>query len=106
MQFVVHALDQIDAGPRRAAAIAAHRDYLSTAPEQHEVTVLLSGPLVSDDEQQMIGSFFLLDAPDRGAVDALFADDPLRCANVWSDYTVTTVRIRQNNMTSTQGMSE
>ena len=98
MQFILHALDKPDAAPRRQAAIADHRAFLDAAPARHGVTVLLSGPLVSDDGAGMIGSFFLLDAPNRGAIDAMFADDPLVAADVWGERHLTAVQIRQNNM--------
>ena len=98
MHFVIHALDKPNALPRRMQAIAAHRTHLDEAPAHHGVTILLSGPLTSDDGGQMCGSFFLVDAPDRAAVEALFAQDPLSSADVWATRTVTAVTIRQNNM--------
>ncbi len=99
MRFVVHAIDKPDALPRRMSAIEAHRAYLDTAPAAHGLKVLLSGPLTDDKRQSMVGSFFLLDAPDRRSVEAFFAGDPLNCADVWDTRTVTAVNIRQNNMT-------
>jgi len=98
MHFVVHALDKPDALPRRMEVIKAHRTHLDTAPARHGVTVLLSGPLTTDDGAEMRGSFFLLDAPNRAAVEALFAEDPLGKADVWGDRTTTAVNIRQNNL--------
>ena len=98
MRFVVHALDKPDALPRRLAVIAAHRAHLDEAPARHSVRVLLSGPLTSDDGETMRGSFFLLEAPDRAAVNALFAEDPLSDADVWRERTVTAVAIRQDAM--------
>ena len=100
MHFVVHALDAPDALSRRMEVIADHRAYLDEAPARHGVTVLLSGPLTSDDGATMIGSFFLLDAPDRASIDALFADDPLTAANVWGVANINAVSVRQNNMGS------
>ena len=98
MRFVIHALDKPDALPRRMQAIEAHRAHLDQAPAHHRVTILLSGPLTTDDRTQMCGSFFLVDAPDRDAIEALFAQDPLSSADVWATRTVTAVTIRQNNM--------
>lgn len=98
MRFVVHALDKPDALPRRVAVLAAHRAYLDTGPARHGVTVLLSGPLTSDDGETMIGSFFLLEAPDRNAVETMFAEDPLNAADVWERRNVTAVTIRQDTL--------
>ena len=98
MHFTLKAFDKPDALDRRMAVIADHRAYLDTAPAQHGVTVLLSGPLTNDDGDRMIGSFFLLDAPDRARIEAMFADDPLVAADVWGDVHLTAVTIRQNNM--------
>ncbi|MDJ0824621.1 MAG: YciI family protein [Rhodobacter sp.] len=98
MRFVVHALDKPDALPRRLEVLAAHRAYLDTAPARHGVRVLLSGPMTADDGEAMLGSFFLLEAPNRAAVEAMFAEDPIATANVWAAVTMTAVSIRQNNM--------
>ena len=98
MRFVVYAEDEPDALPRRLAAIDAHRAYLSEAPPRYGVEVLLSGPLVGDDGETMRGSFFLLEAADRSAVEAMFADDPLARADVWKKRSISAVFIRQNNM--------
>ncbi len=98
MRFVVHALDKPDALGRRLAAIDAHRDYLDRAPAQHGITILLSGPLMDDAGDTMIGSFFLIDAASREDIEACFAQDPLNAAEVWETRTVTAVKIRQDNM--------
>ena len=100
MRFVVHALDKPDALPRRMQVIEAHRHHLDVAPARHGVRILLSGPLTMDDGDTMCGSFFLLEAPSRAEVEALFAEDPLSAADVWQTRTVTAVTVRQNNMGS------
>jgi len=79
--FVVHCLDKPDATPRRLAAIDAHRAYLE---KQGHVDIVISGPLQSDDGETMIGSFFMVEAPDRAAVERFQADDPLFGAGVWA----------------------
>ena len=98
MIFVVHALDKPDALNLRLENLDAHRAYLHSAPEEHGLRVLMSGPLLSDDGETMIGSFFLLDAPDRATIEALFAEDPLAKAGVWQSRTISRVNIRQNNV--------
>ena len=98
MQFVVHALDKADALERRMGVIADHRAFLDEAPARHGVRVLLSGPLTSDDGSAMIGSFFLLEAPNRKAIEEMFAGDPLTAADVWGQTHINAVTIRQNTM--------
>lgn len=98
MQFVLKAFDKPDALPRRLEVIAAHRGFLDTAPAEHGVKVLLSGPLMDDDGETMIGSFFLLEADERADIDAMFANDPLSKADVWGKMNLTPIVIRQNNM--------
>lgn len=85
MHFIVHALDKPDASERRLANIDAHRAYLFEAEEKHPVRFLLSGPLIDDSAEEMIGSFFLIEAADRSAIHRVLADDPLALANVWEE---------------------
>lgn len=101
MHFVVFATDRPDALHRRLGVIDFHRAYLGEAPARHGVKVLLSGPLTNDDGETMRGSFFLLDAPDRTRIEKLFADDPLKAADVWETVEISAVHVRQNNMTGT-----
>ena len=103
MQFVVYAVDKPDALPRRLDALEAHRRYLDTAPAEHGVKVLLSGPLTEADGKTMRGSFFLLEATTQDDIEAMFAGDPLQAADVWSERSVSAVTIRQNNMASANG---
>ncbi len=102
MHFVVHALDKPGALPRRMAVLSAHRAYLDTAPAKHGIRVLLSGPMTSDDGETMTGSFFLLDAPSRAAIEDMFEGDPIAKADVWETRTVTAFALRQNNMDGTE----
>ena len=96
MHFVVHALDHPDALPKRLDVIDAHRTYLQLT--RADVKILMSGPLVVDDGKTMKGSFFLLDADGRDAVEAMFAGDPLAQAGIWQDVSVTRVWVRQNHV--------
>ena len=43
----------------------------------------MSGPLMSDDEQNAIGSFFLVEAPDRQSVMDFHLNDPIYLAGIW-----------------------
>jgi len=79
--FIVHCLDAPDVLPRRLEHYEAHKAYLSTAP----VRILVSGPLMSDDGETMIGSLFLIEAETKAAVEAFNAGDPFRRAGIWAE---------------------
>ena len=79
MLFIIHCLDKADALPRRLAAYNAHKAYLA-APS---IGILMSGPLVADDGETMIGSFFLVEAESREDVEVFNRMDPFNEANVW-----------------------
>ncbi len=79
--FIVHCLDATDALPRRLEHYEAHKAYLGTAP----VRILVSGPLMSDDGETMIGSLFLIEAGTKAAVEAFNAADPFSRAGVWAE---------------------
>lgn len=80
MLFVVFCLDKPGAAGTRAAHMQAHRDYLATGP----IKVVVSGPLTSDDGQGIIGSFFMVDAADRSAVERFQRNDPLFKSGIWA----------------------
>lgn len=80
MHFIIHALDKPGALPLRLANYDAHKAYLQTAPFK----MVLSGPLLADDHETMIGSLFLVDAETREQVRAFNAADPFAHAGVWA----------------------
>ena len=79
MHFVIHCLDHADALSTRLANYEDHKAYLSSAP----VKILISGPLLADDEHTMIGSMFLVEADSRAAVEDFNRNDPFSRAGVW-----------------------
>ncbi|RFU49103.1 YciI family protein [Paraburkholderia sp. DHOC27] len=79
MHFIVHCLDHEDALQRRLSNYEAHKEYLSKA----KVRSVISGPLVSDDGQTMIGSCFLLEAESKEDVIDFNRNDPFNAAGVW-----------------------
>jgi uncharacterized protein len=87
MLFIIHALDQPDALPRRLAAYAAHKAFLSDCA-RHGVTMVMSGPLVADDGETMRGSFLLVEAADRATVERFNAADPFSAADVWQTVSI------------------
>ena len=57
-------LTGLGALPLRLEQSAAHRAYVETECD-HGLSIVMSGPLQSDDGEIMIGSLFIIDAPDR-----------------------------------------
>lgn len=96
MIYVITCLDKPDALPTRLANIDAHRTYLTT--HAHPVETLLSGPLVAEDAETMKGSFFMVEAPSRGAVEAWQAGDPMMTAGVWESVIVEAFSKRVDNL--------
>ncbi len=84
MLYAIHCLDQPGAQTKRLAHRPAHKAYLRNCG----VDIRLSGPLVADDGEAMIGSFFLVEVLDRAAAEAFNRNDPFAREGVWG-----TVRI-------------
>ena len=80
MHFTVYCLDHPDMVERRLENYDAHKAYLQTAP----VKTLISGPLTKPDGQTMIGSFFLYEADDIGAIEKFVEADPFNKAGIWN----------------------
>jgi uncharacterized protein YciI len=94
MLFVIHAKDKPGALPTRLANYDAHRAFLSdTSP--HGVRIVMSGPLVADDETTMIGSLFIVEAPDRATVERFNHVDPFNLAGIWDNVAITGFLRRQ-----------
>jgi uncharacterized protein YciI len=88
MLFVIHALDRAGALPERLAHYEAHKAFLSDT-SAFQVSIVMSGPLTADDGQMMLGSLFVIQAPDRGAVERFNAADPFHRAGIWERVTIT-----------------
>jgi uncharacterized protein len=79
MHYVVHCLDHENALPIRLANYEAHKAYLAST----QIKTVISGPLLADDGETMIGSFFLVEAADKLAVQEFHNADPFKGAGVW-----------------------
>lgn len=88
MHYIIHALDREGHVQTRLDHYDAHKAYLSGAP----VRIVISGPLLANDEQTMIGSCFLIEADSLGAVQSFNEGDPFAAADLWE-----TVSIRPFN---------
>ena len=87
MLFVLHALDRQGALPKRLSNYDAHKAFLSDT-SIHGVTIVMSGPLTADDGETMIGSLFVIEAPDHATVERFNAADPFFAANIWDKVTI------------------
>jgi len=57
MLFVFHLRDRPEAGELRKAIRPAHKEYLARVADR----ICVAGPLLSDDQAQMIGSLLVID---------------------------------------------
>jgi uncharacterized protein YciI len=79
MHFIIHCLDRAGALQTRLDHYDDHKAYLASTP----VKIVVSGPLLADDGETMIGSLFLIEADDRATVDGFHRADPFFRAGVW-----------------------
>ncbi|MET0257555.1 MAG: YciI family protein [Methylobacterium sp.] len=79
MHFIVHALDRPGAVADRLANYDAHKAYLGSSP----LKIVISGPLLAEDDETMIGSLFLFEAETKAEVVAFNAADPFSKAGIW-----------------------
>jgi uncharacterized protein YciI len=94
MLFAIHALDRAGALPVRQANYDAHKTFLADT-STYGVTIVMSGPLVSDDGATMIGSLFLIEAPGRVEVERFHHADPFFAAGIWEKVSITGFLRRQ-----------
>ena len=84
MLFSIHCLDYPDKSQLRQEHYTDHRAHLNNAT----VTLVLAGPIAADDGATPIGSVFIVDAPDRAAVEAFNRADPFYRLGVWDTATL------------------
>jgi uncharacterized protein YciI len=79
MHYIVHCLDHEGAVEKRLANYDAHKAYLAAGT----VKTVISGPLLAEDNETMIGSLFLFEADKKEDVAAFNKSDPFTKAGVW-----------------------
>ena len=89
MLFVFHLLDRPGASELRKAVRPAHKEYLAQVADR----ICVAGPLLSDDQAEMIGSLLVIDFPNLAAAQAWLAAEPFTQAGV---YGISTVNAFQN----------
>ena len=93
MRFVVHCLDKPGALALRLANYEAHKSYLATG----SVATVVSGPLLADDGETMIGSMFIFEAATKEDVVAFNSADPFSQAGVWETVNIHPFSMRVDN---------
>ena len=86
--YVLSCIDRPDSLERRMAAREAHLAYVAANRDM----VRIAGPYLSDDGQ-MIGSMFVMEAPDRAAVEAFNAADPYVHAGLFERVEISVWRV-------------
>ena len=81
MHYIIHCLDHPGSLPERLANYDAHKAYLAAA----RVRILVSGPLLAEDQETMIGSAFLVESDSLEAARRFNDDDPFNRAGVWAE---------------------
>ena len=85
MLFCLHIMDKPGRVETRKNLVDEHRAYQKDCG----VDITLSGPLLAEDGETMIGSMFLIEAPDEAAVQGFIDGDPFTKNDVWGDATLT-----------------
>ena len=93
MQFAVHCLDKPNAVELRLSNYDAHKAYLASGA----VKSVISGPLLADDGETMIGSLFVFEAQTKAEVEAFNRNDPFARAGVWERVCIHPFLLRVDN---------
>jgi uncharacterized protein YciI len=81
MLFAVHCLDRPNSLDDRREKFDAHMAHIKATP----VKIVVSGPLLADDNETTIGSLFIVDAPSKAAAEAFNTGDPFYKAGIWKE---------------------
>lgn len=93
MHYVIHCLDHDGAVEKRLANYEDHKAYLGSAL----VKTVISGPLLADDEETMIGSCFVIEADTLAEVEAFNANDPFKKVGLWKSISIRPFSKRVDN---------
>lgn len=93
MHYVIHCLDHDGAVEKRLAHYEDHKTYLASAP----VKTVISGPLLADDNETMIGSCFVLEAETLAEVEAFNRNDPFAKVDLWKSVSIRPFSKRVDN---------
>lgn len=94
MLFTIYCIDKPGMAETRAAAMPGHIEYLNA---QTDIKNVMSGPLMDDEMANIVGSMYLLDAPDRAAIERFTDGDPLVAADIWQSVEIRAFNKRVDN---------
>ena len=94
MLFTIFCIDKPNMAEKRAAVMPAHVEYLNA---QTKIKNIMSGPLMDDEMENVIGSLYLLEAPYRTAIEEFRTGDPLVAANIWKSTEIRAFNKRVDN---------
>ena len=83
-QFAITAIDGAEADARRAAVTEDHHKFQASVMDRY----VARGPLQNDDGSGLIGSFMIMEFPDRAACEDFWAKEPLNYGGVFKDVTI------------------
>lgn len=83
-QFAITAVDGPEADAHRAAVAADHHKFQASVMDRY----VARGPMQNDDGSGLIGSFMIMEYPDRAACDDFWAQEPLNYGGVFKDVTI------------------
>lgn len=93
MHYVIHCLDHDGAVEKRLAHYEDHKTYLASVP----VKTVISGPLLADDNETMIGSCFVMEAETLAEVEAFNRNDPFAKVDLWQSVSIRPFSKRVDN---------
>ncbi len=71
-----------------------HIEYLNA---QTKIKNIMSGPLMDDEMENIVGSLYLLEAPNRTAIEEFTKGDPLVAADIWTSIEIRAFNKRVDN---------
>ena len=86
MLYVLTCKDKINSEELRKEVRSNHLHYLE------DFDIKLAGPLLSDDQQMMIGSLILLECDDKEAAEAFASNDPYNTAGLFESVEISPFR--------------
>ena len=94
MLFTIFCIDKPNMTEKRAAAMPDHVEYLNA---QTKIKNIMSGPLMDDEMENIVGSLYLLEAPNRTAIEEFTKGDPLVAADIWTSVEIRAFNKRVDN---------
>jgi len=88
MLFAIYCRDKNDHQQTRLDNRPAHVEYLKKFSGQHAIT----GPLLTDDGQGMVGSLLVMEFADRTAAEDFARNDPYAKAGLFESVVITPFR--------------